>query len=282
MTTWLELYGWLGIFPFGLNEDGSNGLDGFMTCCPPGCDEHCCKNGLRLESNLSAQCRYRHDEAERAFIRALVGWAEKNVMADVTKVFAVGYSDGAILANELYCKSADLFRVIAPISGDPQVGPISGDPQADVPTCQPARPVSYITICGSSDDGAKCQYHFKQTTERVSRLNSCQGQGFEEKMSATTTCKKWLTCEGGNFVEWCETAGLGHEPSGGLRPDDSSYLRPASDLDFARHIMQKFSLFAGDSYLFYNQSHANNSHRVPLSDHMYLREGKLLGHETVM
>jgi len=276
MSTWLDLYGWLGIFPFGLNEEGTNGLDGIMTCCPPACDEHCCKNALRLEDNTSAQCRWRHDEAEREFIRSLVGWAEKNVMADITKVFATGFSDGAILANELYCKSADLFRVIAPISGDS----LTGGPHNQ--SCQPTRPVSYITICGSVDDAAKCQYHFRQSTEHVSRLNSCQGQAIEERMSATTTCKKWLTCKSGTFVEWCETVGLAHEPSGGLRPDGSSYLRPGSDLNFVQHMMQKFSLFAGDSILFYNGPQADNSQRVPHDDHPYFREGKLLGHDMIV
>jgi len=277
MSTWLDRYGWLGIFPFGLDFLGTNGLDGIRACCPSECDDECCKNGEKLRNKDHTACGWLHHEADREFTRALVSWAEKNVMADTTKVFATGFSNGAQMAASLYCTSADLFRVIAPISGDKM--PLA---------CQPARPVSYVSMCGSIDDEAICQDYQKDTAELVSSLNSCQGPGLEEKMSATTTCKKWSMCQNGTFVEWCESVGLSHDPSGHLRPDNTSYLRPGSDLDFTEYMMMKFSLFAEDSILFYGQPTSlqlevkQSSWPPPThDDHIYLRQGRLLGHDRI-
>jgi len=284
MSLWLDRYGWLGIFPFGLNEEKSNGLGGIQACCPPGCDDECCKNGRHLNKKDHSACRWDTEpsSSDFAFVEAIVKWAAENTVVDTTKVFATGFSMGGMFTNSLYCEEAQLFRAVAPISGD---NFIEG--------CSPARPISYISMCGSEDDEAHCQYFFKSTAEQVSRLNSCTGQGpsgepIEENRSATTKCKQWSNCKDGNFVEWCETTGLSHDVSGHLRPDDISYIRPASDLDIVEYVLQKFSLFAGHSILFDGHptkedlAIKQSSWPPPtLDDHLYLRRGRLLGKDEI-
>lgn len=97
--------------------------------------------------------------------------------------------------------------------------------------------------------------------------------------SATTSCKVW-DCPQKNFVEVCMVEGLAHDVSGHLRPDNTSYLRPGSDLDAAEYAFQKFSLLVDGSMLFWGQPTAEEL-RYKKSmwpyphheDHPYIRNG---------
>ena len=74
--------------------------------------------------------------------------------------------------------------------------------------------------------------------------------------------------------------GLAHDVSGHLRPDNTSYLRPGSDLDAAEYAFQKFSLLVDGSMLFWGQPTAEEL-RYKKSmwpfphheDHPYIRKG---------
>lgn len=74
--------------------------------------------------------------------------------------------------------------------------------------------------------------------------------------------------------------GLAHDVSGHLRPDNTSYLRPGSDLDAAEYAFQKFSLLVDGSMLFWGQPTAEEL-RYKKSmwpfphheDHPYIRNG---------
>jgi len=282
ITTELDRYGWLGIFPFGLNEKKDNGLGGILACCPPGCDEECCKNGRHLSKKDESACRWSPGGEDEDFTEALVHWAKENTVMDPTKVFAAGFSNGGMYANALYCTKAHLFRAVAPISGDLML-----------PGCTPSRPISYLSMCGSADDEAFCQNGARDTAAQISKLSQCTGQGplgepILEKMSATTTCMQWSNCKDGNFVESCMSEGLAHDVSGHLRPDDISYIRPGSDLDITEYMFQKFSLLAGTSVLFYGhptdaELNLKQSAWPPPTheDHLYLRRGRLLGKDEI-
>jgi len=240
----LDRYGWLGIMPFGLNAIRNNGLNGTLACCPPGCDEDCCMNGEHLNLKDETACGWGNGEPDLQFTEALITWAGENTCADTTKVFATGFSNGGPFSNYLGCQAAHLFLGVAPISGD------NFDP-----LCQPSRPISYISMCGSKDDEAHCQDTVSMTANHWSKVMNCTrgsefGQPFESFKSATTTCTEWSQCSNGNTVEMCMSEGLGHDPSGHLRPDNTSYVRPASDIDFSQYSFQKFSALVGESLLF--------------------------------
>lgn len=186
-----------------------------------------------------------HTSRDLNFTEALIDWAADNMCIDREKVFATGFSSGALFSNILGCRAAHLFRAVAPISGD-----------LPDPTCSPSRPISYISFCGSHDDESHCQSFFEDTGRRWSKLVQCKGAGPEggpvqHKVSATGICTSYDSCEDGNFVEWCKSVGLSHDISGHLRPDDTSFLRPASDLDAPGYIFRKFSLLVGESMLYF-------------------------------
>jgi len=76
--------------------------------------------------------------------------------------------------------------------------------------------------------------------------------------------------------------GLAHDVSGHLRPDNTSYLRPGADLDFAEYAFQKFSLHANGSMLFLGKPTPEElrykSSMFPFphqEDHPYMRNGSL-------
>lgn len=244
----LERYGWVGIFPFALNLFGNNGLGGVKACCPEEYDEDCCRNGLHLARKDGNACGWSMNVSrDIKFTEALVDWASDNLCIDRQKVFATGFSSGAIFTNTLGCQAAHLFRAVAPVSGDLLL------PDS---FCSPSRKISYISFCGSQDEKTSCQDTFALTAEMWSKRVQCKGAGpgnnsVKYKVSATSICTSYDSCEGGNFVEWCKTEGLSHDISGHLRPDDTSYLRPASDLDASEYIFQKFSLLVGESMLFW-------------------------------
>jgi len=293
LSTWLDRYGWIGILPFALNVNGTNGLDGFGACCPPAsaCDEECCKNGMMLaEKNTPSACRWPvHGSwgVDRpktlSFVEAMVKWAKDNICVDTTKIFAIGFSSGGWMTNYLACHAPHLFRAFAPIEPGP------GDDGLSEKACPVLPPRSYVGFCGSLD---ACHSFARTNAQYVSKLNNCTGDGpagapISVAMSATTRCTSWSKCAEGNFVETCEVVGLPHEISGHLRPDSSTILRPGSDVDAVSYIMEKLSILANGSMLFYGMPTdamvaEQLIHPTSFTDHLYIREGRLLGADYVV
>eukprot|EP00930_Biecheleria_cincta_P053407 TRINITY_DN3889_c0_g1_i2.p1 TRINITY_DN3889_c0_g1~~TRINITY_DN3889_c0_g1_i2.p1 ORF type:complete len:378 (-),score=57.15 TRINITY_DN3889_c0_g1_i2:292-1425(-) len=241
-----DRFGWIATLPFALNDLQSNGLGGVGACCPADCDDECCKQGLHLMKKDDYACGWLDSNFNKdlQMIEAVVQWTKENACVDTGTIFAIGFSSGGVMVNNLACTSTDIFRAVAPMSGDAARYP-----------CTPARPISYVSMCGTKDDEAFCQLGQASTAKRFSQLYNCSGARpsggpITTRLSLTTTCTLWDSCAGGNFVEYCQTEGLSHDASGHLRPDDTSYVRPGSDLDFPKYAMQKFSILAGQSILF--------------------------------
>ena len=269
----INRYGWLGILPFGLNETGTNGLDGVDACCPEECQGECCMNTPTLRKKGPTACGWRDPPADALFVEAILKWATQQSCADPSKVFAAGFSNGGMFVNYLACHASHLpIQAFAPVSGD------------ELPVgCNISRPISYLSMCGTSDDQAYCQKTANATANIMSSLNGCFGQGpgggaITLQRSATSSCKTWDRCPQDNFVEICTTQGLAHDVSGHLRPDNTSYIRPASDLDIAEYIFQKFSLLVNGTMLFWGHPTAAERQykkaRWPFPrhfDHPYIR-----------
>lgn len=233
----IDRYGWVGILPFGLNETMNNGLDGVGACCPSDCQGECCMNTPSLRRKGPTACGWRDNKKDVQFVEAMIKWTTENSCVDPEKVFAMGFSMGGIFVNYLACHSSHLIRGFAPVSGNPGFKDNG---------CSISRPISYVSTCGTADDVAYCQYLVGQTAELLTTKNNCSGAGpngaaMTYARSATTSCKVW-DCPQKNFMEVCMVEGLAHDVSGHLRPDNTSYLRPGSDLDAAEYAFQKFSL----------------------------------------
>jgi len=75
-----------------------------------------------------------------AFVRDLVAQLEQELPIDRARVYAVGHSNGGMLAYRLACEAADVFAAVGL-----QAGALGVD------TCQPAQPVSLLHVHGTDD-----------------------------------------------------------------------------------------------------------------------------------
>jgi polyhydroxybutyrate depolymerase len=137
------------VFVFhGMGEDGAyisavtgmseiSDANGFFVVYPDGTAppgprswnaEGCC--GYALESQV--------DELE--FVHGILADLEGTVTIDPKRIYATGFSNGAMLSYFLACKMSEVFAAVAPVSGFLTVSP-----------CMPQEPVSILHIHGSGD-----------------------------------------------------------------------------------------------------------------------------------
>jgi polyhydroxybutyrate depolymerase len=88
----------------------------------------CC--GYALESRVD----------ESAFVRAILADLDQTAAVDPKRIYATGFSNGALLSYRLACEMSETFAAVAPVAGILSISP-----------CQPQEPVSILHIHGSGD-----------------------------------------------------------------------------------------------------------------------------------
>lgn len=114
-------------------------ISGFLVVYPEGTGEvkswnggHCC--GTAARDNVD----------DVGFVRTLIGELLKSYPVDPKKVYATGFSNGAILTYRLACELSDLIAAFGPVSATPV--------EDDLKVCTPNRPVSVMHFHGTADD----------------------------------------------------------------------------------------------------------------------------------
>jgi polyhydroxybutyrate depolymerase len=74
------------------------------------------------------------------FVAALLDQLESTQCIDTSRVYATGFSDGAVMASQLACTMSERFTAIGAVSGLELQQP-----------CEPARPVPVIAFHGTAD-----------------------------------------------------------------------------------------------------------------------------------
>lgn len=172
-----------------------------------------------LTWNTGSCCGYAHAQKidETAFVRALMDTLEHTYSIDRDRVYAIGLSNGGMMAHLVGCTLADRFAAIAVVSGE-----LSMD-------CHPARSVSALVIHGTADEnlpyngGVGRKALDKHDVRPVSfavdswkSFDKCAG-------TATTTTQgvvthsAWSSCADGTVVELYKIEGGGHSWPGGQR-----------------------------------------------------------------
>jgi poly(3-hydroxybutyrate) depolymerase len=129
------------------------------------------------------------------YVKAMVTHFESELCIDQNRVFATGFSMGAIMTITLGCGSADIFRAIAPMSGQ-----ISG-------SCTGTQPIAYWASHGTSDPTINISNGQAARDAFVSR-NHCTTQ---TTAGSPTGCMNYQGCDAGFPVTWCPFDGV-HEP----------------------------------------------------------------------
>jgi len=132
-----------------------------------------------------------------AFVKAMLAQFESGLCIDQTRIFSTGFSYGAIFSLTLGCQMSDVFRAIAPESGEFFGG-------CNVAN---ARPVAVWQSQGDSDttvDPAAA----KMANDYFVTKNHCTTQTVAVSPSP---CVAYQGCDPGFPVTWCEFSG-GHMP----------------------------------------------------------------------
>ncbi|MDC8785213.1 extracellular catalytic domain type 1 short-chain-length polyhydroxyalkanoate depolymerase [Roseateles koreensis] len=150
------------------------------------------------------------------FLRAVVAAVSARLNIDREQVFAVGMSNGGMMAHRLACDAADVFRAVASVAG------------TDASTqCQPSSPVSVLHIHAKDDThvlfgGGAGPDAFRDTRKvmdfvsvpdtvaRWVRRDQCQATPHKTLDRAGANCEAYSGCAAGARVQLCVTASGGH------------------------------------------------------------------------
>lgn len=128
-------------------DDSNYGLvtaaetSGFIAVFPNGVSP--ARSGMLATWNAGDCCGRARDEKvdDVGFLRALLADVKRRVAVDASKVYAIGMSNGAMMAYRLACEAAEDFRGIMAVAGTDNTR-----------SCQPSRPVPVLHIHARNDD----------------------------------------------------------------------------------------------------------------------------------
>jgi poly(3-hydroxybutyrate) depolymerase len=130
------------------------------------------------------------------YVKALVSDLEGKLCIDQSRVFATGFSYGAIMTITVACNLADVFRAVAPMSGSLQ----NGCPASD-------HSIAYWASHGTMD-----------TTIDISKGEAARDEFVKRNKCSMTTqattpdgCVAYQGCAAGYPVNWCPFDGI-HQP----------------------------------------------------------------------
>jgi polyhydroxybutyrate depolymerase len=146
--------------------------------------------------------------ADFAFIRALVDDLATKYTIDKTRVLATGYSNGGFFLNEVACHYQGLFKAIASHAGgapDEEFDPAAQKDGQGYWIC-PGGPIPAIVFHGTADNVVPTAGG-DFDAQYWAHVNGCQ-----DTRSPTTPspCVKHDGCPAKLPVEWCFIPGLGH------------------------------------------------------------------------
>lgn len=175
-----------------------------------------------------------------AFLRAVVKDVASLHPIDRSRVYAVGHSNGGIMALRLACEASDVFAAVGAQSAT-----------LEVAACAPRRPVSAMQIHGTADTnipiaGGKgsgvANFSFsppRKAARTLAKADGCRARPAQARDAANgdLILSRWRSCPRGISVEFLTVEGAGHawmgRPSTSAVADD--YMgKPYQKLDSSR------------------------------------------------
>ena len=182
-----------------------------------------------LSWNAGGCCGYAvsNNVDEAAFVRQMIADVGTLATVDTRRIYATGFSNGALLSFRLACEMSDTFAAIAPVAG----AVMTKDP------CQPQQPVSVLQVHGMADttvpfEGGYSSYSrltFPSVADSLSiwtQKDGCTGTPQEVKDGKVTHIV-YPGCSAGLGVELYKIDGLSH-----TWPLDTKVLMSATIWDF--------------------------------------------------
>jgi polyhydroxybutyrate depolymerase len=177
--------------------------NGFIVVYPQAVD--CWNTGFEL-------CEAADDDV--GFLTTVVADIQSHACIDPKRVYATGISNGAMMAQYLGCREADVFAAVGGIAG-----PNGGG-------CNPSRPISVVYMHGT-EDGTVGYSSARPTVTGWATRNGCGATPTETYNMGSTRCETYSGCREGAEVVFCTHTGMGH-----CWPEDSR-CGPGGGPDFA-------------------------------------------------
>jgi len=130
-----------------------------------------------------------------AYVNAMITRFESTLCIDQSRIFATGFSFGAIMTIALGCAEADQFRAIAPMSGQVQG------------TCSGNTPIAYWASHGSNDTTIT-PVQGEMARDMFRTRNGCTTQTMPGDRAG---CVDYQGCSAGHPLTWCSFTGT-HMP----------------------------------------------------------------------
>ncbi|MEZ0396301.1 MAG: PHB depolymerase family esterase [Anaerolineales bacterium] len=165
---------------------------------------HCCGEAARAGTD------------DVGFVRALLEELDSHLNLDRGRIYATGFSNGAILTYRLGCEMADQIAAIAPVSAT--------QAQEDKEACHPSRPLPVIHFHGTADEPNPYEggvtpggVHFISVSDQIVfwvSANGCPTQA-QQTVSGSIVHDVFAPCQGGATVELYTIVGGRHAWPGG-------------------------------------------------------------------
>jgi poly(3-hydroxybutyrate) depolymerase len=133
--------------------------------------------------------------ADVQFFDAMVSDVKARFCTDTKRFFAVGYSSGSWLANQLGCIRADVLRGLGTVTG--------GNP--GVRNC--TGPIAQMFVHDEDDMDNQISGGIS-ARDRLLMQNNCTMTTMPQDPSP---CVRYQGCDPGYPVVWCQTTGKGHD-----------------------------------------------------------------------
>ncbi len=180
-------------------------LAGFLLVTPEGTGP---APGMLQTWNAGNCCGYA--EANRvddvAFVRELIGAVQREVCVDAKRVYATGFSNGAMLSHRLGCQLADRIAAIAPVGGGLGDVDLDARPPRTLFDCKPSRAVPVLDLHGLLDGcypyeggagnglSSETKISIPETMARWTSVNRCGASTRVTYERGAAVCRSWADC----------------------------------------------------------------------------------------
>lgn len=206
---------------------GKSEQAGFIAVFPNGVSK--VRNGMLATWNAGECCAQARDQDvdDVGFLRAVVADVRRRLSIDARRVYAIGMSNGAMMAYRLACEASDVFSGIMAVAGTDNTR-----------ACAPARPVPILHVHARDDDrvlyegGAGRKFRREDlvndftsvpaTIRKWVGINRADATAQRVLAVPGAWCERHPAGEGGAPVQLCVTKTGGHSWPGGRKVRDQA------------------------------------------------------------
>jgi len=193
------------------------------------------------------------------FFRTMIDDLVSRKIADKGKIYATGFSFGALMTYTLACALPDRIAAIAPVS--------SAINEAQVEDCKPGRPLPVMMINGTGDEVQRYDGYIRpwgrllsvpEATEYWRRINGCSGET-EKPLPhlnvhdlTRASVVQWSGCRADTAVQLYRIENGGHcwprlaAPGDSEAADGPRFGGCSNDIETAVEVWNFFKRYQGD------------------------------------